>query len=124
MTLPSSGRIQMARHFVCGAMLALAAATAARAQSLIFSDFTSTTGLTLNSSSTTTTTADGKVLRLTTATTNDVGGAFATTQRSVTNGFSTAFDFRLTNPGGSSDGTAVGADGFVFAIQRVGVSAI
>lgn len=124
MTLPSSGRQSTTRHLLCVALLALAGVKLARGQALIFPNFTSTSGLTLTSSSTTTTTADGRVLHLVSATGSDVGAAFATTQRSVTNGFSTAFDFRLTNPGGSSDGVAVGADGFVFTLQRIGASAI
>lgn len=106
------------------ALLALAWTTRVQAQALVFSNFSSTGGLTLTSSSTATTTSDGTVLRLVTATTNDIGGAFSTTQRNVTGGFSTAFDFRLTNPGGSSDGTATGADGFVFVIQHIGVNAL
>jgi hypothetical protein len=44
--------------------------------------------------------------------------------RSVTSGFSTSFDFRLSGRGGSGDGVAAGADGFVFVIQREGVSAL
>ncbi len=104
---------------------ALASSVGLRAQSLVFPNFSSTNGLTLNSSSTATTTADGTVLRLVQATINsDKGSAFATSTRTVTSGFSTAFEFRLSNRGGSGDGIAVGADGFVFVIQHEGASAI
>ena len=96
----------------------------APAQSIVFTNFATTGGLTLTSSSTATTTADGTVLRLVSATGNDVGAAFGTTQLNLASGFSTAFDFRISNRGGSNDGTAAGADGFAFVVQRVGASAV
>src|SRR6185312_9782579 len=100
MRLPSGDSYRRAWHVLIGAAWALASAAVMHGQALIFPNFTSTSGLTLTSSSTTTTT-DGKVLRLVTDNSagSDIGAAFGTTQRSVTNGFSTAFDFRLTNPG-------------------------
>lgn len=114
------------RTFLIGGTLlaGLICAMTGRAQPIVFTNFNSTGGLTLTSSSTAATTTDGNVLRLVGATSNDVGAAFSTTQLNLANGFSTAFDFRLSNRGGSSDGTAVGADGFVFTIQRAGASAI
>ena len=124
MHFPSSGNRRTASRLWGGVLFSLAIAVLARGQALVFPNFTSSSGLTLTLPSATTTTSDGNVLRLVPATGNNAGAAFATTQRTVTSGFSTAFDFRLTNPGGSSDGTAVGADGFVFTIQHVGVSAI
>lgn len=107
-------------------LVALLWAATAAAQPIIFTDFDTTGGLRLTSSTTKQTTAeDGKVLRLVTTRTNDIGAAFTTSQLKVTSGFSTAFDFRITNPGGSSDGTRVGADGFVFVIQNsVSVSSV
>ena len=111
------------RLLLCSAVW-LAAVGPALGQALVFSNFSTTTGLTLTSSSTKTTTADGSVLRLVSTASNDTGAAFSNAQFNVTNGFSTSFDFRLSNRTGSSDGTAVGADGFVFVIQNVGVSAL
>jgi hypothetical protein len=64
------------------------------------------------------------VLRLAAATSNDVGSVFTNTALNVATGFSTSFNFRLTSRGGSSDGTAIGADGIVFAVQRVGPAAL
>lgn len=104
---------------------ALVATGTLRAQSLVFSNFSSTSGLTLTSSSTAVGNGtDGTVLRLVTATTNDRGGAFSTTERSVTGGFSTSFQFRLSGRGGSSDNTSSGADGFVFVLQNSSASAL
>jgi hypothetical protein len=97
------------------------------AQPIVFPNFSSTPGLTLSSSATTTNSvpADGTVLRLvTTAPANDTGSVFTSTTLSVATGFSTSFDFRLTSRGGITDGTSVGADGIVFAIQRVGPTAL
>ena len=107
-------------------MCAIVGTLSLKGQSLVFSNFNSTAGLTLNSSSTaagTTGTTDGTVLRLVTASTNDIGSAFSNSPRTVTSGFSTAFDFRLSSRGGSNDLTAQVADGFVFVLQRQGVSA-
>lgn len=97
---------------------ALALVTDATAQSLVFSSFSSTTGLTLNSLSATTT-GDGTVLHIADNSSNDRGSVFSTAMRTVS-GFSTAFQFRLSTRGGSSDGTHTGADGIVFVIQRTG----
>jgi hypothetical protein len=105
--------------------LVLAAAmllgTATRGGVVQFTDFSSTAGLTLNGSATTTTTADGSVLRLTPAAYNQSGSAFSSTTINAAT-FSTEFKFRLTNPGGIFDGIATGADGFVFVIQPVSSS--
>jgi hypothetical protein len=107
-------------------LVALSTAVTLKAQSLVFSNFTSTAGLTLTSSSTALGNGtDGTVLRLVTATTNDRGGAFSTALRTVTGGFSTAFEFRLSGRGGSLDTTnTAGADGFVFVLQHSGPSAL
>ncbi len=71
--------------------------------------------------------ADGTVLRLATAHSNDAGSAFTTAPLNVSAGFSTSFNFRITNPGGDSDsGTNghAGADGLVFVVQRSGPTAL
>jgi hypothetical protein len=103
-----------------GAVIAFFVSTpAARAQGVVFSSFSSTAGLTLNSSATANT-GDGTVLSLVDSHRNDRGSAFTTAARNVS-GFSTAFQFRISNPGGSADTTgSVGADGLAFVIQRAG----
>jgi hypothetical protein len=103
----------------------LAIAGSASAQSVVFTNFNTTSELTLTGSATATTTADGTVLRLVSTTSDGRGGAFTTTQLNLANGFSTAFDFRLSNRGGITDSSGVvGADGLVFTIQRVGATAL
>lgn len=103
----------------------LASRPALLAQSVVQSDFSSTSGLTLNSITGTPTTSDGTVLRLVgTTTTNDRASVFTTTTRNVSS-FSTAFQFRFSNGGGTVDGSGNnGADGLVFTLQRVGNSAL
>ena len=103
---------------------ALVAVTAGRAgaTTIVFDDFATTAGLTLNGSATTTTNSFGeKVLRLVPTAENQSGSAFSTATINAAT-FSTYFQFRLTNPGGISDGTEVGADGFVFVVQSVSSS--
>lgn len=57
-------------------------------------------------------------------TTGQRGSAFTTSAKSV-GSFSTAFTFRLTNPGGITDGFGqTGADGFTFTIQAIGPGAL
>ncbi len=97
------------------------------AQPILFPNFSSTAGLTLNSSSTTTNSvsSDGTILRLVgTTTASQAGSAFTNSTVKVTTGFSTSFNFRLTSRGGSSDGIAAGADGLVFVLQRQGPTAL
>ena len=86
-----------------------------------FSDFSDTTGLTLSGN------AVGNinngddldpVLRLVPDTTLQSGSVFSSVTVN-TSDFSTKFQFRITNPGGVSDGTEIGADGFVFVIQPI-----
>lgn len=109
------------------AALAIGQPPVVSAQTILQPNFSSTAGLTLNSSSTTTNSvpADGTVLRLAAATANDTGSVFSNTSLNVASGFSTSFSFRLTSPGGSADPTgALGADGLVFVVQRVGPTAL
>jgi len=96
-------------------------------QAVLLPNFSSTAGLTLNSSATASTTTDGAVLRLATNTANDRGSVFTSTQRNVASGFSTTFSFRFSSPGGTVDagsGSSPGADGIVFVVQRVGATAL
>jgi hypothetical protein len=86
----------------------------AHATLVTYNGFSDTTGLSLAGSAATVTTADGKVLRLTGAGPNQGGAAYRTVP--ITLGanatFSTTFQFRLTNPGGSNP-----ADGFTFLLS-------
>lgn len=89
-------------------------------------NFGSTGGLTLTSSATagSTVTGEGQVIRLVAGGSNASGSVFATTPVSVSGGFSTTFSFRISSPGGSSDGPGVGADGLAFVAQNVGTNAL
>jgi hypothetical protein len=94
----------------------------ATAATIVFPDFSSTSGLTLSGNATTTTTADGAVLRLVPAAGGQAGSAFSTATINASN-FSTVFEFRLTNPGGCCDaGGQFGADGLVFVVQNISSS--
>jgi hypothetical protein len=105
-------------------LVALALPAQMPAQSLVFSNFSSTSGLTINGNSGTTSTSDGTVLRLVPAIGDQAGSVFSTAQRNIS-GFSTAFQFRLTNRSGVNDSTGKnGADGFVFVVQRVGSTSL
>jgi hypothetical protein len=108
------------------AMLVLSLAfcgSTASALTVSFSDFSSTTGLTLNGSASVVNTSDGDVLRLTPASPSQSGSFFSSTAINASS-FSSYFTFRITEPGGSPfDGnTDSGADGLVFVIQSVSSS--
>lgn len=107
------------------ALLCTALAATASAQAILsFDGFASTVGLTINSVATVVTTADGSVLRLVAAPNQDQAGSVFTNTQVNTSGFSTAFDFRLTSPGGVSDGLQVGADGLTFTLQAVSPTSV
>lgn len=106
--------------------LALVACTGATlgAQTLLYQGFASQTGLSVNGDAAVVTTTDGAVLRLTPDSMAMVGSAF-TTNRIGIEGFSTAFQFRLSNPGGIDDASEqIGGDGFTFTLQTVNSSTI
>jgi hypothetical protein len=113
--------MRVLKVLVCGLAIVVASAERAGATTITFSDFSSSGTLDLNGSAAIVTTGDGAVLRLVPALPGQGGSAFnsATINAST---FSTAFQFRLTNPGGIHDGTATGADGFVFVVQNVSSS--
>lgn len=98
------------------AVLALLTGSAS-ATTLIYNDFSSVAGLQLNGDAA----QAGNVLRVTPATFNQSGSAFSTTAISLASNvsFSSAFSFRITNSGGSSDGDGLGADGITFTVQTV-----
>ena len=94
--------------------LAAVAATPASALSLVYNDFSSTAGLSLNGATTAAVDALGRdVLRVTPSAFSQSGSAFSTTP--VTLGadvsFSTRFTFNFNTPLGG------GADGVVFVVQ-------
>lgn len=93
-------------------------AARAGAQTLLFSNFNSTTGLSLNSAQV----VNGAVLLAQNQ--QDRSGSVFTTSTYSVSGFSAAFEFRISSPGGTSDGTAAGADGLAFVVQRTGATAL
>ena len=103
-----------------GALCLVSAPAVASVINVNFPDFSSTAGLTLNGSTAVATTSDGKVLRLTPATTGQAGSAFSSTSiefNGPSDSFSTFFQFRLTDSGGIDP-----ADGIVFVVQPVSSS--
>jgi MYXO-CTERM domain-containing protein len=109
---------------VIGRVLAIAAvatlpARAAQATTVMFPNFSTTSGLTLSGSAAIATTSDGAVLRLTPAVEKLSGSAFGTKLIRVQD-FSSSFSFRMTNAAGIEDCNGhVGADGFTFTAQPV-----
>jgi hypothetical protein len=87
----------------------------AQAVTITYADFSSTSGLTLNGNAA----QVGTVLRVTPANFGQAGSVFSTNSISLAANvsFSTAFQFRFTDPGGSCDGQGCGADGLVFIVQ-------
>ncbi len=104
--------------------IVLAGATASlHATNITFADFSDPGTLTLNGAAAVTTTSDGAVLRLTPALGSRSGSAF--NSETINAGtFSTYFEFRITEPGGTLfDGNTInGADGLVFVVQSVSAS--
>jgi Legume lectin domain/PEP-CTERM motif len=92
------------------------------ANSFAYNGFSSTAGLTLVGNATTTTTADGTVLRLTPAAFGQSGAAYSTSPFTLGAGdtFSTQFQFRFTNAGGSVGSPADGIT-FVLAASPTGL---
>ena len=102
---------------VCGA------ASVGEATVVVFPDFSSTAGLTLNGTTAAVTTSDGHVLRLTSAGPSQSGSAFSSTTINAAS-FSTAFSFRISQAGGSCCDLSgdTGADGITFVVQSVSAS--
>ncbi len=101
--------------------LVLAAATVfpLGAQTVIrYTDFSSQSGLTLNDA-----VASGGTIMLASSQRDRRGSFFTSAQYDVSN-FSAVFQFRISSPGGISDGIAAGADGLAFVIQRTGATAL
>lgn len=104
---------------LAGLIVFAAMVVAARAQVVAFPNFTDTTGLQLNSAEVTA----GNTILLAANQQNRSGSFFTTTQWDVTD-FSAFFQFRISSPGGQSDGTSAGADGLALVMQRVGATAL
>jgi hypothetical protein len=92
-----------------GLALALLLAGQAGAQTLVYSNFSSTTGLSLND-----TVVSNNALLLASNASDKRGSVFTSSQLNVS-GFSTVFEFKISSPGGTSDGVAAGADGLATA---------
>jgi hypothetical protein len=107
------------RAFLVGSLALLAAGGVLRGQTLVYADFSRTQGLTLNDA-----TLVGNSLVLASSQNDRRGSFFTTAQYAVTGGFSAVFDFKISSPGGTSDGTAAGADGLAFVVQRAGATAL
>lgn len=105
----------MKNSFATLATFALLSAGSAQAATLTYNDFSSTAGLQINGNAA----QAGNVLRLTPADYGQGGSAFSTNVVSLDSNasFSTAFRFRLSNPGGACDGIGCGADGITFVVQ-------
>ena len=83
-----------------------------------YNGFSSTSNLTLNGNAAAINTSDGAVIRLVRAQTSENGNFFSSAAIQAGT-FSAFFTFRITNPGGLSDGYASGGDGLVFVVQSV-----
>lgn len=100
-------------------VLAAAILSPLGAQTVIrYTDFTSQSGLTLNDA----VASDGTII-LASSQRDRKGSFFTTAQYDVSN-FSAVFQFRISSPGGDSDGISAGADGLAFVIQRAGATAL
>ena len=102
------------RHICLASVGALTLCAApAKADSFNYPDFSDTSQLTMVGSTTTTTTADGRVLRIIPAAGNQAGAAYSTSavQLGAGNTFSTQFQFRFTGAGGVDP-----ADGITFVL--------
>ena len=108
------------RHVLSTLVLACALLPVARAQTLIYSNFSSTAGLQLNDAPVQ---ANGAIL-LASSASDRRGSVFTLSSQSVAAGFSAVFEFRISSPGGATDGISAGADGLAFVIQRAGATAL
>lgn len=107
------------RLCVCVAGLAVGVGAGAQDE-IIFNGFSDTTGLAINADASVASTSDGDVLRLTRARSGESGSAFSQEQVDASN-FSTFFQFRISDPGGSvfDNNDEPGADGLVFVVQPI-----
>ena len=118
MKLLSEGGLPVKRYEGLSAIVTIAiglSTNSAYATAFFYNGFSDTTGLSFVGSTATANTGDGTVLRLTPADFSQAGAAYSTS--AVTLGpsdtFSTQFQFRFTNPGGTVNSPA---DGITFVI--------
>ncbi len=107
---------------LCGLFLLIGTNVSVNATTIAFNNFSDTSLLTLSGDTQTVTTSDGKVLRLTREQTysHSVNGSAFSSATINASKFSTFFKFRITEPGGATDGLGeTGADGLVFVVQNV-----
>ena len=104
--------------FVLAATTALLTCGQAHA-GINFSDFSSTAGLQLNGNAA----QAGNALRIVPASSSQAGSAFTNSTLNISV-FSTSFKFQITDSGGASDGSGLGADGITFTIQGNGPGSI
>jgi Legume lectin domain len=102
-------RVRLMALFVLICCLGFSTQSAKAQQTISFPDFNSTTGLQINGNAA----VVGSVLRLTPATTSQVGSVWYANSLSLGQGFSTTFTFQFTGPGGLGH-----ADGIAFVIQN------
>jgi len=121
------GRFKMTKTIKAEHLSAIAAlilfAVPATATTFTFSDFSSTSGLTLLGNAAT----SANALRTTSAAINEAGAAWYNTPVNVAGGFDTYFKFQITDRGGYSPDWSLipgstGGDGFAFVIQGVNTS--
>jgi hypothetical protein len=94
--------------------MCLSLAAAVNASAFTYTDFSSTAGLNLVGSAA----QNGSVVRLTPATEAQYGAMWYNANPYVANGFTTSFQFRISNPASLG-----GGDGIAFALQNVGNTA-
>ena len=113
----------MHRKNLLAALFASVLAGPAFATTMVYPNFSSTSGLTLTGSAApVATAADGNALQLVAALPSQSGNAFGTVPINAST-FSTVFQFRMTNPGGAADTAGqAGADGLTFIVQSVSSS--
>jgi hypothetical protein len=107
---------KISRFVVAAALAALVVvggSTAVLAQSPNFSDFSSTTNLTLNGAATVP--VEANFIRLTPTLTQQAGSVWFNFKQPVTNGFSTTFKFRISNDQTANPSPA---DGIALVIQN------
>lgn len=106
-------RLTLSLVFAAATLSPLGAQTVIR-----YTDFTSQSGLTLNDA----VASDGTIMLASSQ--RDRRGSFFTTAQYDVSDFSAVMQFRISSPGGISDGIAAGADGLAFVIQRTGATAL
>jgi hypothetical protein len=96
----------------------------ASAAIVAYPDFTGASDLSLQGSAHVATVGGAGILRLASATPSQSGTVFGATKLNAAT-FSTAFQFRISNAGGTNDSTQeVGGDGFTFLVQNQAVNAV